>query len=446
MGYRSRHALVHELSTTSIEGSLKGVNYDSALTKYRGLRVLKICKALTEEASSPVLNPVVGVDSYYTFFLPYPLLKPLNEVRGESAELSYTIVAAMLAHPTLDRVKSLTVGDSFASSIASGILLSQLSRELPQKLNALKDSMLQHSRGNAWRRVIEEAVGRSILKVSEDIEAVVKVRRYIEEAAAGKGSSLSLEEHAEEVIRLAKNSDVRRLLEVLMKTKPWSTSLKKQKYTCRRGEISGYSLGRDLERLAPKMHALPPEVFLHKFIEGRLLLYEKRLAKDMGPIYCLIDKSGSMNGMKITWAKAVAIGLYLRAVRETRCFYLRFFDSEVHQLLKASSGKASEAIKVLDYLSRVKSSGGTDITKAILMALSDLRRSTYKELSEVVLITDGVDRVDELRIHRGLKAANARLLTVMVLGDNANLRKVSSNYFTVVKLDKEEALRVVELK
>ncbi len=434
------------MDDASIEGSLKGVSYDSALTKYRGLRVLKICRALAEGASSQILNPAVGIDSYYTFFLPYPLLKPFNEVRGEGAEISYTIVTAMLAHPALHRVKSLTVGDSFTSSIASGILLSQLGRELLQKIDAWKNSMPQHSRGNAWRKAIGEAVGRSLLKVSEDIESVAKVRRYVEEAAAGKGSSLSLEEHAEEVIRLARNSDVRRLLEVLMKTKPWSTSAKKQKYVRRRGEIAGYSLGRDVERLVPKMHALPPEVFLHKFIEGRLLLYEKRLARELGPIYCLIDKSGSMNGMKITWAKAVAIGLYLRAVKETRCFYSRFFDSEVHQLMKAGSGKASEAIKVLDYLSRVRSSGGTDITKAIFAALSDLRRAAYKGLSEVVLITDGVDRVDELRIRRELKAADARLLAVMVLGDNASLRKVSNKYFTVVKLDKEEALRVVELK
>ncbi|MCS7128882.1 MAG: VWA domain-containing protein [Desulfurococcaceae archaeon] len=434
------------MSATSIEGSLRGVNYDSALTKYRGLRVLNICKAIAEGVSSPIINPVVGIDTYYTLFLPYPLLKPFNEVRGESAELSYTVVTAMLAHPALHKVKSLTVGDSFTSSIASGIMLSQLAKEFSKKLDALRNSMLQRSRENAWRRTIEEAVERSIVKVSEDLEAVVKVKRYIEEAAAGKGSSLSLEEHAEEVIRLAKNSDVRRLLEVLMKTRPWSTSVKKQKYACRRGELSGYSLGKDIERLVPKMHALPSEIFLHKFIEGRLLLYEKRLAKELGPIYCLIDKSGSMNGMKITWAKAVAIGLYLRAIRETRCFYLRFFDSEVHQLMKASSGKASEAIKILDYLSRVRSSGGTDITKAILIALSDLRRTTHKGLSEVVLITDGVDRVDELRIHRGLKAANARLLAVMILGDNASLKKVSSNYFTVVKLSKEEALRVVELK
>ena len=445
MGYRSM-LLVHELEAAGFKGSLKGVSYDSALTKYRGLRVLKICRALTEGADSPILNPVVGIDSYYTFFLPYPMLKPLSEVRGESAELSYTVVASMLSHSALHRVKNLTVGDSFASSIASGVLLSQLSRELVQKLDAWRNSVAQHGRGNALRKAIEEAVGRSLLKVSEDIESVAKVRRYVEEAAAGKGSSLSLEEHAEEVIRLARNSDVRRLLEALMKMRPWSTSVKKQKYACRRGEIAGYSLGRDVERLVPKMHALPPEVFLHKFIEGRLLLYEKRLARELGPIYCLVDKSGSMNGTKITWAKAVAIGLYLRAVKEARRFYLRFFDSEVHQLVKAGGGKAGEAIKVLDYLSKVRSSGGTDITKAIFTALSDLRRIAYKGLSEVVLITDGVDRVDELRIRRELKAANARLLTVMVLGDNASLRKVSSSYFTVVKLSKEEALKVVELK
>ena len=183
-------------------------------------------------------------------------------------------------------------------------------------------------------------------------------------------------------------------------------------------------------------------------MERGLLIYRKIVVEEYGPFYVLLDKSGSMMGMKSVWAKAVALAIAQRAVREGREFFIRFFDSIPYPSLHIPRrAKAKDVVKLLEYLARIRANGGTDITRAIMAAVEDIVSiSSKKRPADIILITDGEDRVSVDLIRKGLAKSNASLHTVMIHGNNPDLRALSTRYFVAIKLDKEEALKVLNIE
>jgi uncharacterized protein with von Willebrand factor type A (vWA) domain len=264
--------------------------------------------------------------------------------------------------------------------------------------------------------------------------------------AAGTGSSFSLEDSVGDVLRLARNTDVRNILEMLKSIEEGETRFKRRVRKSPRGELDGYELGSDVERIVPTELALPPEFLAYKMSEGSLLLYRKVLPESHGPLYVLLDKSGSMMGTKILWAKAVALALAQRAARERRDYYVRFFDSIPYPPLKLpKNAKSRDVVRLLDYIARVRANGGTDITRAVLAAVEDIVSGRSSGVADIVLITDGEDKVTIEAVRRGLIRAKARLHTVMIQGNNPDLRILSESYMSVVRLSREEALKVVNI-
>ncbi|HID09509.1 TPA: hypothetical protein EYP13_04725 [Candidatus Micrarchaeota archaeon] len=106
--------------------------------------------------------------------------------------------------------------------------------------------------------------------------------------------------------------------------------------------------------------------------------------------------------------------------------------------------KSGDAIKLLEYMARVSAVGGTDITRALIAATEDIRSRILRGLSDIVLITDGEDRIAVEVVRRHLSRSRSNLLTVMIQGSNPDLKNLSSKYFLVAALDKDEALRVIQ--
>ncbi|MEM4583064.1 MAG: hypothetical protein QXD50_04310, partial [Desulfurococcaceae archaeon] len=81
--------------------------------------------------------------------------------------------------------------------------------------------------------------------------------------------------------------------------------------------------------------------------------------------------------------------------------------------------------------------------RAVVNVLLDMSRNGLK-WATLVLITDGVDRVSEKPIREGLRKTQSSLITVMIKGDNWNLKALSKEYLKAVKLDGVEILRVIK--
>ncbi len=418
---------------------LKGVSHDDPVAIYRGERILRLARRLGVRLTSVTGRLGFAIDLFYSMYLPYPILLPPEEV-GEEGRPAHMILRAALESEDFNELRVSTIADSTLSTLLSASLIDALSRELGDEAAFGHGSTTMRDRG------VEAAVRRAIGRVKSEAKAIKDIRKLLSRGnKAGVGSVFDLEESGEDVIRLARNEDIQNLLEVLSLMPEVARMSRRKVMPFSRGELRGYDIGSDLERIVPTELALPRMLFRLKYVESKLLLYEKVITKDMGPVYVLVDKSGSMEGEKIRWAKATALALLMKSMRERRDYYLRFFDGAVHDLVSVSRRLSPrEALGLLKYLARVKSGGGTDITKAVDTACGDIIELSVRGLSDVVLITDGEDNVSDLFLRRRLRKANARLITVMIAGENRSLRKASDSYLRVTKLGKEEILRVVE--
>ena len=423
-------------------GVLKGIKYDDPLTRYRGEKVLSIAKRLNREVS--FLDLDLAVDTFYSFYLPFPVTVPLNKV-PKGKERNYYLIRELLDLQDFHKVKNYTIANTHMSTLISASFLEYV-------VNELKNEVMQGGKEGEEgsesidRASISRAVKRAMEKVKEESKTLKNIQKLLSIGnEPGTGSVFDMEESGDEVIRLARNTDIKRLLEVISMVPQITHKVKRRVERSTKGELVGYELGSDLERVVPTELKLPKLYFRIKFVESKLLLYEKVLPKTLGPFYLLIDKSGSMEGEKIMWAKATAIALLMKARKENRDCYLRFFDGLPHPLIKVPRKmKTSDMISLIKYLARVKGGGGTDITRAIVTACDDITSGTIKSKSDVIIITDGEDRISETIVERKLKAANARLISVMILGENRDLRRLSHRYLRVLRLSGEEILKVVE--
>lgn len=430
---------------------LKGVNYNDPPIRYRGERIMTLLrKLLPEPIEAPdYLDTDFAITVYYSLFLPYPMLqKP--RVKERKNLLHYMIISKMLASPRLVEVKKHTIADSTTSMVASAVFLEALVQELNKLLRPQDDGVSTSNKYDSGREStqdseLERSVERALETAKDAARQAKEITNLAMKFAAGSTSILTLDDVIRDVINLARNTDVRMLLEALKSIEDSEAYIKTRRIQSQRGELDGYELGNDIERVAASELALPHELFLVKFAERNLLLYRKVVNEDYGKFYVLLDKSGSMMGMKIIWAKAVALALAQRAARERREFYIRFFDSIPYPPLhipKRMHGR--DIVKLLEYIARIRANGGTDITRAILTAVDDIiSGSSTSKVSDIILITDGEDRVAIDTVRRALARANARLHTVMIYGNNPDLRVVSESYMVATKLDREEALKVI---
>ncbi|MCC6033829.1 MAG: VWA domain-containing protein, partial [Desulfurococcaceae archaeon] len=406
------------------KGFLLGVDYGDPVIQYRGEKIVKLSSKLG--LRKEFITAELATDFFYTLYLPHALVVEGSEVDN----LHYNLIKALNESEELLKIKKYTILDSFISTLTTIAILQYFTEFLEDKREFIN---VRESR-SAQNEVLRSALRESLKSVAQEVETMKKLERlYTAGLQPGVGSEFDLEEDAEKVLKLAKTADVSKILEVLSLIPDVVRKTKKKYERFNRGEFNGYDLGSDLERLVPTQLAFPREYILLSYVESKLLLYDKKISKSLGPLYLLIDKSGSMEGEKIEWAKATAIALLIKSRREVREFYLRFFDGAPHELIRVSrKASFSEFLSLVRNLARVKSGGGTDITKAITTACDDIIGSgVVKRDSDVVVITDGEDTLSVTTLRRKLRQANARLFSVMIQGDNKDLKVLSEKYLTV---------------
>ncbi len=423
-------------------GVLKGIKYSAPVVRYRGESVIELAKKVGRRERIKDLRLELAIDIFYSMYLPYPLILPLSQVPAEM-ETHYYIIKGLITADEALELRRHSIADSELSTLLSASIADHVLTELSEERGGRSD---EGGGGGTDSKSVMNAVRRAVNNVRNELVYIRELRKLLGRGEEpGRGSRMDLLEDGSEIIKLARSTEVQELLEYLTLVPDVGRSVKRHYVRFNHGEFRGYELGDVLERVVPTELASPKIYFMVKFLESRLLLYEKVLPKVHGPIYLLTDKSGSMDGDKIRWAKATAIALLTKARKEQRAYYLRFFDSSPHSLIKISKRpKPKEVIETVKYLARVAGSGGTDISKAILTACDDIRSSSAKGASDIVLVTDGEDNLSVNYVSKRVREVNARLITVMIMGENRDLRDISDAYLRVIKLSKDEILRVVE--
>lgn len=169
-----------------------------------------------------------------------------------------------------------------------------------------------------------------------------------------------------------------------------------------REEIVDVELGNDLSLILPTElmklgHPVLKYAFFKGYVERSLLQYEtvgERPAGD-GPIITLRDISGSMKEARIIWASAVTLALLSIAKREHRLFANVDFNKEIQSTRVFPKGRYIDPLAVTN-IAGTSVSGGTDITQALLKAEEIIELQSEFRTADVVLITDGADKFEEI--------------------------------------------------
>jgi len=190
--------------------------------------------------------------------------------------------------------------------------------------------------------------------------------------------------------------------------------------------VGGRPLGvKALQRPSELTRLLPSE-----FIDEDLLSYRiaSRTAKvresygTVGNYVVYLDKSGSMAGNiayytsptqreyvpKISFASAATLALADALRRVGAKLTLKMFDTEVHDPI-------TDPLQLVDVLLRIRADSGTNISKVLEDSLA------YRE-ERVVVVTDGIDRVDEDAVRRA-KSAGVDVSFLFIETDNELLRR-----------------------
>ena len=140
--------------------------------------------------------------------------------------------------------------------------------------------------------------------------------------------------------------------------------------------------------------------WLRRYAESELLQYDLRAPAQRGPMVVCVDGSGSMQGSKELWAKAVALTLMEIARRERRqCLGLIF--SAGHRLFEVellrARGQGTRPVvlteAVLEFAEHFPG-GGTSFEEPLRRAVDAVSEGRFRR-GDIVFITDGEASVSE---------------------------------------------------
>jgi|GEM_PF-5883553 len=402
-------------------------------------------------------EPVAG-DTFYSMYSYYPMLKQSDKIKNEILRGIRDLFEQWMQTNEYRTLRSVTRLNREASKVFAmrfaRTFLQELAKKIPPeqwpKMGGGSGGSGQGSgsgqsgqqRQKQTQQQIEEAVNQAFNKAREEAK---KAADNYSKLAGGLGGGSKFDKDPGELAFIDEEPGIDRvefeemikILGSLKKAMPIMFSRNKKPSIM--GDVEGYAITRRPEKAIPRELALPDELFYTKLARGGFLAREKRLP-ERGVMIVLLDKSGSMSGQKMGWAKAVALALAIKAKREGLHYMLIPFDTETYDSIPLKNTQHLKSIL------KIKAGGGTDITDAIATAVELAERKHYNK-ANIVVITDGIDDVETKELLPKLKRINASLKAIYIQGSNKQLEELAHatrGQLLTVQPDSQDALRVVK--
>lgn len=168
-------------------------------------------------------------------------------------------------------------------------------------------------------------------------------------------------------------------------------------------DVVGVEPGRDPRKLIPSELArlddpLLGDDVMRRLLDGNALTWEMQNTehRDRGDVILIVDRSGSMSGSTIVWARGLAAAILVNARRQGRRVVLTMFGSDVRTETVMKPGDLKKALKLLG----LPASGGTNTPLALRHSSNpfpDMLRDP-----DVLLVTDG-GFPDDANLKKALK-------------------------------------------
>lgn len=268
-----------------------------------------------------------------------------------------------------------------------------------------KARKVQERAADRLSREMETEIGRSIASLPQKMEEVDDQLAAFGLGGAGEGR-VGAERRFELGERLLASKKLQLLARLLGAFKEVAFEARRRRVVRAPQEVHAVKMGGSLEHLLPSellgvttsRRALHLD-FLRRLLEGEVLEYALEAAAERGPMVVCVDGSGSMQGSKELWAKAVALTLMEIARREKRrCLALIFssggapFEVELLETRRGGGARASgrkivreqEVLRFAEHFP----GGGTSFEEPLRRAVEVVSEGRYRR-GDIVFITDG---------------------------------------------------------
>ena len=233
------------------------------------------------------------------------------------------------------------------------------------------------------------------------------------------------------VERIRNSYKLKKLTNMIGKFRESALKTQKRKSNSVKNSIKSVTTGGDLQRSLPseKMQLCNPitkKNFLRKWNQNELMQYKmiSNSEKAKGPIVCCIDVSGSMDGNREMWSKAVGIAMLEIAHSQHRDFACILFDHEAQNPIIIPKDKL-EPEKVVD-IAEIFTDGGTDFEEPLRKALDVIENQKFKK-ADILFITDGNCNIRDDFLRQFNKIKEEKDFSVMSVLINTGKRKVSDS-------------------
>lgn len=236
-------------------------------------------------------------------------------------------------------------------------------------------------------------IDTNVINVAQ--ENVQENSEFIQAWGLGEGDHsrvpFNIKKSVLEKIRSSKH--LRDFTDIIGKYKECAIAEQKKKDKSAVVEIKSVQMGNKIENALPsdKMNLcndITKGDFLRRMTQNQLITYDREAEKqkNKGPIIVCLDRSGSMDNSKITWAKALTIAILEIAQKQKRDFACIPYDSYVSDviIIEKDSPDPQKMIEIAE----IDAQGGTNFQLPLQKSLELIEDSRFKE-SDIVFITDG---------------------------------------------------------
>jgi len=324
--------------------------------------------------------------------IPEPVSRSLAAL-SEAEKRARALADAAEAHE--DAAKDASPGDAAALRERASRLREEASKA-SEEAEDLAGEALSALSSASLRKAVRRAARSA---VSEAVERIEACEAFSWGCSPGSPRALSGRERFDLARRLGNDPKLLRIAELAGRMRRVAARKQRERVRHEPPEVAGVRLGNDLEEVLPSelsflAHPALRKDFMRRFLEGELLEQSlaSRVPKGRGPLVVCLDSSGSMEGEKEIWSKAVALALFYVAARQKRAFACVHFGSE-EELEKFSFPDPRKAppSEVARMASRFFG-GGTDFERPLRAALEVLHEEPFRK-GDVVFVTDGECRV-----------------------------------------------------
>lgn len=261
----------------------------------------------------------------------------------------------------------------------------------------------------------------------------------------GAGSIIPYEDKKIALERIRGSKKLNDLTKLIGRFKDTAIADQKRKSKDGATAVKSIKTGNKIERVLPseKIKMCNPTTkkdFMRRYSQKELMEYQldSHKKKSQGPIICCIDTSGSMEGSREKWSKAIALAMLEIANIQKRDYAAILFDSSVHPPIVIEKGEVNPQ-KVLD-IAEIFLDGGTNFEKPLAEAINLIKTSKFKK-ADIAFITDGDSHLSDSFLNTFNQVKDEKEFSVMSILINAGsrvsdktLKKFSDKIITLDKL------------